>query len=157
MSQTNETADHERYTAEIEKGRWPLDAAVPLPTAFNNASGTIQNLLLKPLQSVAVITSRTGALRANHYHKTDWHYAYVVSGQVLYFERDVGSTAIPQPRAFGPGEMFFTRPMREHVMLFAEETVLITLAKNVRSHAEHEADLVRVQFITPELAREYVR
>jgi quercetin dioxygenase-like cupin family protein len=157
MIQTDETREHEKYTTAVDEGRWPRDAAVPLPTHFENESGKIQNLLLKPVKSVAAIESVKGSVRANHLHKTDWHYAYVVSGKVLYFEREAGNLNIPQPRAFGPGEMFFTPPGVEHAMLFAEESVIFTLAKNVRSHEEHEADLVRVSFITPEIAREYVR
>lgn len=155
MNTTNET--HESFTSTVDRGEVPASTKVPLPTPFVNGSGEIQNILLKPMRSAAVITSRRGAVRANHYHMTDWHYAYVVSGAVLYFERDVGSPVIPRPLTFGPGTMFFTPPMREHAMLFADATVLVTLAKNVRSHAEHEADVVRVRFITPDIASEYVR
>ncbi len=147
---------HAMYTRAVDERRFPLSPAVPLPEPFSDERGEIQNLILRHVQSVAAIRSARGSVRANHYHKTDWHYAYVVSGRVLYFERPVDSAEVPEPRSFGPGEMFFTPPGREHAMLFAEETVIVTLAKNVRSHAEHEADLVRVSFITPEIAREYV-
>ena len=148
---------HDAVTTNIHEGRFVSGPRVPLPTAFVNEVGEIQNLLLKPIQSVAVLKSRKGRVRANHYHKTDWHYAYVVSGKVLYFERAVGDTAVEPPIEILPGEMFFSPPMREHAMLFAEETTIITLAKNVRSHEEHEADLVRVAYITPELAAWYVK
>jgi hypothetical protein len=95
-------------------------------------------------------------MRANHYHKTDWHYAYVVSGKILYFERPVGSKEIPEPRVFLAREMFFTPPMREHVMVFPMETIFITMARNVRSHENHEADLVRVEFITNDRLSDYL-
>jgi len=145
------------YTQAVDEGRFPTDSSVPLDPPFVNENGSIQNLLLNGCQSVAAITSRKGAVRANHVHRTDHHYAYVASGRVLYFERAVGSAEIPQPKSYGPGEMFFTPPMREHAMLFAEETTILTFAKRVRSHVEHETDVMRVEFITPEIAREYVR
>ncbi len=151
------TMTHEEYTRAVDEGRWPDDPFVPLPSAFENASGAIQNLLLTPCQSVAAIVSNLGAVRANHFHRTDWHYTYVAQGEVLYFERAIGATYIPTPWRFKPGEMFFTPPMREHAMLFTMNSLILTFARNVRSHEEHESDLVRVPtFITPDIAREYV-
>lgn len=143
--ETNDT-----YTAKVESGNWPKDCSVPLDEAFKDARGIIQNLILRPCTSVAVIHSSACTLRANHYHKTDWHYAYVISGKVLYFERPVGFTEVPDPRCFRPGEMFFTPPMTEHCMAFPIETVIVTMAKNIRSHENHEFDLVRVDFVKPE-------
>lgn len=148
--------NNDTYTKMVNNGEWPSDSAVPLDTPFINENGVIQNLVLKPMTSVAVITSKSGTMRANHYHKTDWHYAYVISGSILYFERSVGDKGIPEPRLFKAGEMFFTPPMKEHTMVFPEETIFVTMAKNVRSHESHEADLVRVEFITPEKLESYV-
>lgn len=141
---------NDSYTSKVESGDWPGDCSVPLDEAFRDARGTIQNLILRPCTSVAVISSAPRTIRANHYHRTDWHYAYVVSGEVLYFERPVGSSEAPKPRRFGPGEMFFTPPMVEHCMAFPVETTFVTMAKNVRSHESHEADVVRVDFVRPD-------
>jgi hypothetical protein len=149
--------DNLTYTARVDKGDWPDDPSVPLDAAFEDDRGLIQNLVLRPVTSTTVITSRAGTTRANHYHKTDWHYSYVVSGRILYFERPVGSTVIPTPLTFSAGSLFFTPPLKEHCMVFVEPTVFFTMAKNVRSHESHEDDVVRVQFITPDLLREVMR
>ena len=140
--------DHESYTASVDAGNWPSERLVPLPASFVNDAGDIQNLILRPVTSVAVITSKARTIRANHYHKTDWHYAYVVSGRIAYFERKVGDTKIPTPQIFLAGQMFFTPPMVEHAMYFPMGTTFVTMAKNVRSHESHEADLIRVDFIS---------
>jgi hypothetical protein len=42
-------------------------------------------------------------------------------------------------------------------MVFPVETVFVTLAKNVRSHESHESDLVRVEFVTPEILSRLLR
>ncbi len=144
------------YTKAVEDGTPPDLTEVPIDHAFRDERGVISNLLLTPITSVARIESKRGTVRANHYHKSDWHYAYVVSGKVLYFEREIGADKIGDPQEFGPGQMFFTPPMREHAMLFAEDSVILTFAKNVRSHDNHEADLMRVQYVTPEIAAKYV-
>ena len=137
------------YTFRVEAGDWPEDCSVPMDAPFKDSRGEIQNLILRPCTSVAIINSAPRTIRANHYHRTDWHYAYVVSGEVLYFERPVGSEGIPEPKRFGPGTMFFTPPMVEHCMAFPVDTVFVTMAKNVRSHESHEADVVRVEFVKP--------
>jgi len=52
----------------------PEDVVIPLPPAFVDERGEIQNLAEAAFGSALVITSRPGAIRANHYHKTDYHY-----------------------------------------------------------------------------------
>lgn len=143
--------ENQQYANAVEAGNAPTSTSVPLDDKFVDARGKIENLLLSPITSIARISSVAKSVRANHYHLTDWHYAYVESGCVLYFERAIGSTEIPEPIAYRAGEMFFTRPNVEHAMLFVLDSVIFTFAKNVRDHETHEADLVRVDFITPEI------
>lgn len=142
--------NHEEYVTLVDNGVWPSEPEVPLLPSFSDDRGVIQNILLMPVTSLAVIRSNAKTLRANHYHKTDWHYTYVISGKVLYFERNIGDTEIPDPVIYHSDTMFFTPPMKEHCMAFDEPTVIITAAKNVRSHENHENDLVRVNFVTHE-------
>jgi len=137
----------EKCMEAINNGEYPDHPLIQLDEAFVNENGCIRNLALRPVTSVAVILSVEGAIRANHYHKTDWHLSYVLSGKVIYYERSVGDTNIPKPYIFKQGQMFFTPPMAEHAMVFDEETIIITMAKNVRSHESHESDVVRVRFI----------
>jgi len=123
---------------------------------FQDARGDITNLFLGGITSVSELTSKEGSVRANHYHRTDWHYTYVVSGTVHYFERAVGEAGVPEPQTFQDGQIFFTPPNREHAMLFGEDSVILTFARNRRDHDSHESDVVRVEFVTPEVAARYV-
>lgn len=148
--------ENRKYSTLVDAQNYPSDPRVPLDDKFVNDNGEIINLLFSVVQSVAHIRSRAGAIRANHYHSSDNHYAYLVRGEILYFERAIGSQEIPEPVRIGPGEMFFTPPMREHCMLFTQESDLITMAKNIRDHEHHEEDVVRVSFITPEIAKKYL-
>lgn len=144
------------YQEAVDRGDWPGNPRVPLEPRFENSAGWIQNLLLRGCRSVAAILSLRGSRRANHFHKTDWHYTYVASGTVFYFERAVGFDEMPEPLVFRTGEVFFTPPMREHCMLFAEDTLIVTMARNERSHDKHEDDVERVEFVTQKIARQYV-
>lgn len=135
------------FSALVDQEKYPDQVAVPLDAPFVNANGEIQNLVLERFTSAALIRSVAGAVRANHWHKTDWHYSYVVTGEVWYYWRPVGSTAQPQHQVFPAGTMFFTPPNVEHAMVFPEATDFLTFAKNVRDHEHHEADLVRVPLV----------
>jgi len=132
---------------EAEMATWPDQALVPLEKPFVDGRGAIQPLVDRMMKSAVMIESKKGALRANHYHKTDWHYCYVVSGTIEYYHRPTGSDAEPEMLLVGTGEMVFTPPMVDHGMKFPEDTVFLTLSRNPRDQATYEADVVRVDML----------
>jgi dTDP-4-dehydrorhamnose 3,5-epimerase-like enzyme len=145
------------YSARVDTGTFPEQVGVPLDAPFVNENGVIQNILLERFTSLAIIKSVPGAIRANHYHKTDWHYAYVLTGSIWYYWRPVGSGVKPQRATFTAGQMFFTPPNVEHAMFFPEATDFITMAKNIRDTEHHESDVVRVKLIEAKAAADAER
>lgn len=140
--------NNREYTALVDAGHFPSDPAVPIDEPFVNGNGAIINLLTEKFTHSAILTTAAGSIRANHYHKTDWHYSYVISGEVEYCWREVGARTSPNVKVFKQGAMFFTPPMLEHAMVFRKDTVIITFARNARSeHQTHEDDLVRVELV----------
>jgi quercetin dioxygenase-like cupin family protein len=122
---------------------------VHLETPFIDARGSIQPLVDVDMKSALMISSKKGSIRANHYHKSDWHYCYVVSGSIDYFERPVGSKETPKKVTVKTGQLFFTPPMVEHAMKFPEDTVFLTLSRNKRDPAHYEDDLIRTELVKP--------
>lgn len=139
---------NKEYIEAVIAGNYPEQNYVPLDMPYVNDTGIIQNLLLDcNISSVAIITSKAGSVRSNHYHKTDWHYLYIVSGSVKYYERDVDQDGSKiEPKLFRAGDMFFSPPMKVHKVEFLEDTVMMSFAKNIRDHKHHEADVVRQEF-----------
>ena len=127
-----------------EKDRWPKQPLVELEKPFVDARGSIQPLVDEMMKSAVLIESNAGSLRANHYHKTDWHYCYVVSGCIEYYHRPTGSNEEPEMILVKTGEMVFTPPMVDHGMKFPEDTLFLTLSRNPRDQATYESDVVRV-------------
>jgi hypothetical protein len=119
-----------------------------LPMAFHNAAGWIQNILEEPCGGVAVIFSKAGAERSHHYHRTDWHWLYVLEGEMQYYERRVGDTKPAVGRVIRQGERIFTGPLIEHVCRFPVDTTVISMSRLSRTHDQHEADVVRVHVDT---------
>ena len=130
-----------------EKASWPDQAIVPLERPFVDDRGAIQPLVDRMMKSAVLIESKKGALRANHYHRTDWHYCYVMSGVIEYYHRPTGSEDEPEMLLVREGQMVFTPPMIDHGMKFPEDTVFLTLSRNPRDQATYEADVVRVDML----------
>lgn len=124
---------------------WPKDPIVPLETPHVDDRGEIIPLVDALMQSAVLITSRKGAVRANHYHKTDWHYCYVMKGSIEYYHRPTGSDAPAEMVLVKEGEMVFTPPMVDHAMVFPEDSVFLTLGRNPRDQDSYEQDVVRIE------------
>jgi quercetin dioxygenase-like cupin family protein len=138
----------EQVNVQVEMKDPPeLGTKIPVEAPFVDERGVIQSVIEATTRSVALITSEPGAVRANHWHQQDWHYCYVISGSLDYFERPVGSTEKPSKTFIGPGELFFTPSGVEHAMVFREKTVFICLSRNPRDHATYEDDVKRVKLV----------
>ena len=131
-----------------EKATWPAHGVVKLEKPFVDGRGSIQPLVDIMMKSAVMIESKAGSLRANHYHKTDWHYCYVVSGTIEYLHRPTGSDQEPEVILVNEGEMVFTPSMIDHGMRFPVDTVFLTLSRNPRDQDSYEADVVRVDMVS---------
>src|SRR5262249_5184173 len=100
------------------------------------------------MKSAVLIESKAGTIRANHYHKTDWHYAYMLSGEMDYYHRQTGDGRPPERIRAKAGQMVFTPPMVDHAMVFPVDTVFLALSRNPRDQASYEADVVRIDMIS---------
>ena len=99
------------------------------------------------MKSAVMIESKAGSLRANHYHKTDWHYCYVIKGKIEYYYKKLNSNEKPQLIVVDKGQMIFTPPLVEHCMKFPVDTLFLTLSRNPRDQETYESDVVRVNLI----------
>ena len=129
---------------------YPPNGVVKLEEPFEDVRGSIQPLVDTLMNSAIIIESKAGSIRANHYHKTDWHYCYVLSGEIEYIHRPTNSNNDPETISVRKGEMVFTPPMVDHAMKFLVDTVFLTLSRNPRDQVSYENDVVRVNMIPPE-------
>lgn len=118
---------------------------VDLPPEFADERGGILPLVDEAMKSAVLIHSKKSSVRANHYHKTDWHYCYLLNGEINYYYRPAGNREKPLCCKIKAGQMFFTPPLVEHAFVFAEDSTFICFGRNSRNQASYEADIVRVQ------------
>jgi len=121
-----------------------------LPEGYKDTRGIIQPLCDLNMKSASLIVSQPNSWRANHFHKTDWHFIYVLRGQFEYFFRKTNSKEETKKKIVKKGELLFTGPLIDHAMIYTEETEIIVLSKNPRDQKTYEEDTVRIDFMNDE-------
>lgn len=129
---------------------WPKTGLIQLDAAHNDERGAIQSLVNFPMKNISLITSKKGVVRSNHYHLTDWHYMYVLSGSFDYYYRPTGSDDDLQCLRVKEGQLIFTPPMEDHATVFLEDCNLLAISRNPRDQEEYEKDVRRVILINPD-------
>ncbi len=109
--------------------------------------GFIQPLCDLNMKSASLIYTKQNQWRANHYHKEDWHFIYVISGEFEYYFRTTNSIEKTKKKIVKKGNLLFTGPMIDHAMLYTEETQILVLSKNPRDQMTYENDTVRIKFM----------
>jgi len=126
---------------------WPEAGLIKLDDPHIDERGSIQSLVNFPMKNISLITSKKGAVRSNHYHLTDWHYMYVLSGSFDYYYRPTNSDEELDKVTVKSGEMIFTPPMEDHATVFLEDCSLLAISRNPRDQKAYEEDVRRVKLI----------
>ena len=133
-----------------DEGMWPKTGLVNLDVAHSDDRGSIQSLVNFPMKNISLISSKKGVVRSNHYHLTDWHYMYVLSGSFDYYYRTTNSGQELECVKVVAGEMIFTPPMEDHATVFLEDCELLAISRNPRDQEAYEEDVRRVNLINSE-------
>ena len=120
---------------------------VKIPQSFSDDRGVIINLADGNLSDVALIDSNEKAIRANHYHKQDWHLCFLLEGEFEYSWFKIGETMISRT-IVKAGEMIFTPRMTAHRFVFLSKSRLITISKLSRISNRYDEDTIKVKDFT---------
>ena len=129
---------------------WPKESLIELDKPHTDDRGYIQSLVNFPMKNISYISSKKGAVRSNHYHFTDWHYMYALSGSFDYYYRPTNSHEDPKLIRVKKGDMIFTPPLEDHATVFIENCDLLVMSRNPRDQKTYEADTQRVILVDPE-------
>ena len=99
------------------------------------------------MKSASLIYTKSNQWRANHYHKKDWHFIYVMSGEFEYYFRKTNTKDEIKKKIVKDGQLLFTGPMIDHAMLYTKETKILVVSKNPRDQKTYEEDTVRIDFM----------
>ena len=131
----------------MKNQKLPKNVKVKLSDFFEDKRGKILNIANILFRSCALIKSKKNSIRANHYHKKDWHYCYVLKGKIAYYHRKHGTKTKPKKIIINKGELFFTPPMIDHAMKFLSYTEFLTLGRGSRSKINYDEDTKKIDLI----------
>lgn len=120
-----------------------------------DARGAITNIFEGRVEHIALITSKKGSVRANHYHKEDHQYIYLVSGAYESHCCDIQNPGKKQVLRVRPGDIVYTPPLTAHAQKFTEDSVFLALSTRQREHGKYEQDTIAFPviegYLNPEL------
>lgn len=118
-----------------------------------DARGGIVSIVDEPVMNVSIITCNPGAIRSNHHHLADFHFMYVLEGEIDYFYKEPGTEEVKYIKV-RQGDNIFTPDNEIHATYFPVTTRLIVSSKLPRDQETYERDTVRVPFVTEDNIQE---
>lgn len=101
--------------------------------SFVDERGAISNILEEPINHAAIITSKAGSIRGNHYHPKQIQYVYLISGKYESVSKDIKNRdSKMQSKIIKPGSLVITPPMVAHAMRFLKDSILLNLTTGQR-------------------------
>jgi len=100
-----------------------------------------------PLRAVLYIKRKKATRGADHFHKKDAHFIYVLKGKVKYSEKDMNKkNSSIESVILNPGDVVLSRPMMAHSTVFLEDSIIFAYTTEKRDQESYERDTVRVDF-----------
>ena len=111
---------------------------------FKDKRGWLKKILDGNFSSCIEVYSKKGSVRANHYHKKDTHFIYIINGEILYFYKDRKRRAKTRFKLMKKNDLFFTPSMQEHMAYFTKNTHFLAFSTRKRTKFDYEKDLIKV-------------
>ncbi len=124
-----------------------METLTHISPAVTDVRGAISNIFEGRIEHIALITSKKGSVRANHYHKQDVQYIYLVSGAYESHSCDLKDPAKKQVLHVKPGDIVFTPPLVAHAQKFTVDSVFLALSTRQREQGKYEDDTIAFQVI----------
>ncbi len=106
---------------------------------FVDERGKISNYeLTEPINLIGLITSKKGAVRANHFHPIQEQKCLLVSGKYISVTKDLADpNAVLETRLIQQGDLAVIRPNVAHTMVFLEDSTFLNLVRGEREHENY--------------------
>lgn len=112
--------------------------------AFSDARGEITDILKNsPVEYATLITSKKGAVRANHFHKDTYQWVYMLEGRMRVRAQMPGEKV--EEVILKKGELIVNVPHESHAFEALEDAVMLVLTKGPRGGEDYEKDTYRLE------------
>lgn len=120
---------------------------VKIKIATKDSRGDISDIFYNhPIDHVAIINSKKGVFRGDHYHKFTTQHIYMTRGSLRYYFRkvDEGNEKVKSV-VVKEGEMVTTGPNEVHALEILEDNQFIAFSEGKRGGKDYESDTFRVK------------
>ena len=119
---------------------------IKIKIATRDLRGNISDIFYDhPIDHVAIINSKKGAFRGDHYHKFTTQHIFMTKGSLRYYWRkvDEGNDKV-KSAVVHEGEMVTTGPNEVHALEILENNQFIAFSEGKRGGDDYESDTYRV-------------
>lgn len=121
------------------------DTATPLEyideggNCYIDDRGVIRNYeLTEHINLIGYIESKTGSVRANHYHPIQEQKCLLISGRYISVTKDLSyPDAHIEYKVIRPGNIAIIRPNVAHTMVFLQDSIFLNLVRGERNHGNY--------------------
>ena len=114
--------------------------------SHSDGRGAITDVFYKAdIDHVAVITSKAGAERGDHYHKETIQHILVTKGTMEYYYASSYNPCDVKCLKIGPGDMITTPPFEIHTLRFPTDNEFMVFSTGKRGGKDYESDTFRVE------------
>ncbi|MBU1092765.1 cupin domain-containing protein [Patescibacteria group bacterium] len=124
------------------------DVESPLES-HSDDRGTINDIFYNTnINHVAIIDSKPGSLRGNHYHKETTQHMLMTKGSLQYWYKPVDSNEPAQMMLAKEGDLITTPPLEIHALVITDEgNQFIVFSEGKRGGKDYESDTFRTDSI----------
>jgi hypothetical protein len=121
----------------------PASRILTPQATFADGRGRIISLPEFRSAGALVIESRAGAVRGNHLHEHESHLQHMLSGTMIYLERQ--ADGVLYTARVGPDQSVISERGVPHCSVFIEDSVFVVLSDTDRTGDKYENEIVRVE------------
>ena len=112
--------------------------------AFADARGEIIDILKNsPVEYATLITSKKGAVRANHFHKDTYQWVYMLEGRMRVRGQMPGGQV--EEVILEKGGLIVNVPNESHAFEALDDCTMLVLTKGPRGGDDYEQDTYRLE------------
>jgi len=94
--------------------------------------------LTEPINLIGYIESKTGSVRANHYHPIQEQKCLLIKGKYISVIKDLANPkAQIQTQIINEGDIAIIKPNVAHTMVFLEDSIFLNLVRGEREHENY--------------------
>ena len=121
------------------------DVKKPLEIHEDNR-GFIADIFYKEnIEHVAIIKSKKGVRRGDHYHKETTQHILITKGSMVYVYMPSDKSEPVKHILLKEGDIVTTLPFEIHTLLFPEDNEFVVFSSGLRGGKDYEGDTYRVE------------